>query len=570
MQDELRYYNEALPGRRKAGLYAALLLAVVLSLVSAGVIASAAAPGSIPACRAKPDAKNTGASGQLRASHVRSLAKPNSRLTNVKLKGPLVVSGDDSVVRNVSVSGRVIVTGDDITLDHVTATNVVASGAKNLTVSSADISGGGTAVYITSGSDSEASRVKLFGNYIHDPHSKKLGSYSGTHLRGAKGVTISCSNYALGGYGKAAIYMEDESGNTSNVVVSNNWLSGGNFTISTDANQVTLKKNVFGTSAQSGVCETAGQPISQNRNRMSDGSHIRPCPRGHGTSGATPTSQPTPTTSAGTQTSTTPTPTPVRTSAQTVTTDPAQTVTTDPAPTVTTASAQTQATSPTANTPPSGDAAEAAVVNRWGPVVAGDEFNYTGAPDDGKWNLYDSVGHGGNGVRSPAAWHVDGSVVRVTGDSSGTTGGMSASFDRRKYGRWETRMRTSARDSEYHPVLLLWPESGDWPCDGEVDYSEGLGDTTKVNFFLHHGCDNQQTSARQTIDSTQWHNYAVDWEPDGITGYIDGVQWFRTTNVGYLPPGPMHQTIQLDWFPDGTTLKPSWMEVDWVRVYDPA
>lgn len=568
MQDRLRYDNDVRPGRRSGGLYAALFLGVVLSLVSAGVIASAAAPGPIPACRAKPDATNTGASGQLNVSHVRSLAKPNSRLTNVKLKGPLVVSGDDSVVRNVSVRGRVIVTGDDITLDHVTATGVVASGASNLTVSSADVSGGGTAVYLTSGSGGEASRVKLFGNYIHDPVSKKLGSYSGTHLRGAKDVTISCSNYALGGYGKAAIYMEDVSGNTSNVVVSNNWLSGGDFTVSTDANQVTLKKNVFGTSAKSGVCQTAGQPISQSRNRMSDGSRIRPCPRGQGTSGVTPTSQPTttsqptPTTSAATVTPTTPTPTPVQTSAQTVPTDPAQTVTTDPA--------QTASTSPRTNTPPGGDATEAAVVNNWGPVVAGDEFNYTGAPDDVKWNVYDSAGHGGNGVRSPAAWHVDGSVARVTGDSSGTTGGMSASFDRRKYGRWEARMRTSARDSEYHPVLLLWPESGDWPCDGEIDYSEGLGDTTKVNFFLHHGCDNQQISARQAIDSTQWHNYAVAWEPDGITGYIDGVQWFRTTNVGYLPPGPMHQTIQLDWFPDGTTVKASWMEVDWVRVYDPA
>jgi hypothetical protein len=75
-----------------------------------------------------------------------------------------------------------------------------------------------------------------------------------------------------------------------------------------------------------------------------------------------------------------------------------------------------------------------------------------------------------------------------------------------------------------------------------------------MNFFLHHGCNNQQISARQAIDTTQWHNYAVDWQPDGITGYIDGVQWFRTTNVGYLPPGPMHQGIQLDWFPDGKAI----------------
>jgi Glycosyl hydrolases family 16 len=210
------------------------------------------------------------------------------------------------------------------------------------------------------------------------------------------------------------------------------------------------------------------------------------------------------------------------------------------------------------------------VVNRWGPVVAGDEFNYTGAPDNQKWHVYDSAGHAGNGVRSPAAWNVDGSVARVTGDSSGTTGGMSASFERQKYGRWEARMRTSARSSQYHPVLLLWPESKDWPCDGEIDYAEGTGDTTRMNFFVHHGCDNQQISSRKVIDTTQWHDYAVEWQPDGITGYIDGVEWFRTTNAGYLPPGAMYQTIQLDWFPDGTTPKPSWMEVDWVRVYDPA
>jgi licheninase len=29
----------------------------------------------------------------------------------------------------------------------------------------------------------------------------------------------------------------------------------------------------------------------------------------------------------------------------------------------------------------------------------------------------------------------------------------------------------------------------------------------------------------------------------------------------------MHQTIQLDWFPNGTATKPSQMQVDWVRVY---
>jgi hypothetical protein len=29
----------------------------------------------------------------------------------------------------------------------------------------------------------------------------------------------------------------------------------------------------------------------------------------------------------------------------------------------------------------------------------------------------------------------------------------------------------------------------------------------------------------------------------------------------------MHQTVQLDWYPDGTATKESQMQVDWIRVY---
>jgi len=163
---------------------------------------------------------------------------------------------------------------------------------------------------------------------------------------------------------------------------------------------------------------------------------------------------------------------------------------------------------------------------------------------------------------------VNGSVARITGNSSGTTGGMSAKFGRQKYGRWEVRMRTNLRDSDYHPVLLLWPDSKNWPCDGEVDYGEGGKNTSLVNFYLHYGCQNKQVRASKSLDTTQWHNFAVDWQPKEITGYIDGIEWFRSTKAKHQPPGSMHQTIQLDWFPYGSTLKKSWMEIEWVRVYD--
>ncbi|MCU1547136.1 MAG: hypothetical protein JWO29_87 [Arthrobacter sp.] len=216
-----------------------------------------------------------------------------------------------------------------------------------------------------------------------------------------------------------------------------------------------------------------------------------------------------------------------------------------------------------------GDGAQAATAFRWGPVVAGDEFSNTGAPDKTKWSLYNGPGHHNKGVRSPGAWSVGNGVATVSGDSAGTTGGMSAKFAQQKYGRWESRMRTSDRDPEYHPVMILWPNRGTASNCPEIDYAEGTADKTKMKFFLHYKCGGSdfQTTAAAPIDSTQWHNYAVEWTPAGITGYIDGVKTFSDTNPAHQPTVPMKQTLQLDWFPDGTATKPSQMQVDWVRVY---
>ena len=215
-----------------------------------------------------------------------------------------------------------------------------------------------------------------------------------------------------------------------------------------------------------------------------------------------------------------------------------------------------------------GSGTQAATNFSWGPVLSGDEFSNTGAPDSTKWSVFKGSGHSGKGVRSPQAWSVANGVATVSGDAAGTTGGMSAKFAQQKYGRWETRMKTDTRDPKYHPVLILWPNEPSSNC-AEIDYAEGGGDTKSMKFFLHHACGGSdfQSYATKPIDSTQWHNYAVEWTPAGITGYIDGVKTFSDTNPAHQPTVAMHQTLQLDWFPDGSATKPSQMQVDWVRVY---
>jgi hypothetical protein len=45
------------------------------------------------------------------------------------------------------------------------------------------------------------------------------------------------------------------------------------------------------------------------------------------------------------------------------------------------------------------------------------------------------------------------------------------------------------------------------------------------------------------------------------------VKWFEDNDPAHQPPGSMHQTLQLDWFPDSTPNGPGEMRVDWVRVY---
>jgi hypothetical protein len=202
----------------------------------------------------------------------------------------------------------------------------------------------------------------------------------------------------------------------------------------------------------------------------------------------------------------------------------------------------------------------------WGRVVSGDEFNYRGAPDRRKWRVYSSAGHNGNGRRSASAWRVDGSVATVTGSSRGVTGGMSSRTGK-KYGRWEIRMKTNNRDLEYHPNLMLWPDRKARNCP-EVDFAESTTQASRVKFFLHYGCAPRQTWGSKSLDMTKWHNYAVEWTPSHIYGYVDGVRFFSDTNRSHQPKGSMHASVQLDWFRNGSGLKTSTMSIAWVRIYN--
>jgi hypothetical protein len=214
---------------------------------------------------------------------------------------------------------------------------------------------------------------------------------------------------------------------------------------------------------------------------------------------------------------------------------------------------------PAAAAPRKSEGRSAAAAQGW-TRVGGDEFNGGMSP---LWSPYDSEGHDGQGRRTPDAISVENGSLVIRGDAKGNTGGMSWKEDQR-FGRWEMRARYPKGDDQYHPVLILWRESGG-KDNGEVDFAETTSASPDVSFFLHYGSD--QKYAKKTLDLTQWHNYAVEWVDGRITGYVDGEKWFESTSEETLPPGKMHPTIQLDYFPEGGSPKPTEMYVDYMRVY---
>ena len=167
---------------------------------------------------------------------------------------------------------------------------------------------------------------------------------------------------------------------------------------------------------------------------------------------------------------------------------------------------------------------------------------------------------------------VTGGALVLTQGSDGATCGGSTSFSQ-KYGYWEVRMRAyttgSGSGSAPHPVLILWPDTDNWPADGELDYFEtDIGNP--AGGFLHCASSaggNCYTLPSNSVDYSQWHVYGFEWTASGFTGWIDGKQWYTTSDSGPQSTSAMHQTIQLDNLSGNATVDPAKMEVDWMHMY---
>ena len=226
-----------------------------------------------------------------------------------------------------------------------------------------------------------------------------------------------------------------------------------------------------------------------------------------------------------------------------------------------------------------------------------DEF-FGSSLDESKWTAVFSTNPTNNSLHAylPANVLVNGGdlVLVSTDEPFGQfdyRSGQVISTSAQRYGRFEVRGRLPTSRGMW-PAIWLLPNAA-WPSQGEIDIMENRGDQPFLTSSAFHWGTNPPFnhffvySEQETFvdgDVNNYHNslhtYAVEWDPDQIRFYVDGVHHYtvRDDDVGGFLSGtqsaPMNLIINTaiggnflaD--PDQTTQWPQFFRVDYVYVYD--
>ena len=247
-----------------------------------------------------------------------------------------------------------------------------------------------------------------------------------------------------------------------------------------------------------------------------------------------------------------------------------------------------------------------------GPLVFADEFNGAAgtAPDSSKWR-YD-IGGGGWGNNELEYYtnrtdnaSLDGAGNLVITARRNNPGNYSCWYGTcqytsarlltaqtftQTYGRFEARMKLPRGQGIWPAFWMLGNNIGDvgWPQSGEIDIMENVGfEPSTVHGTLHGpgysggagvGGGYTLPGGQQFADA--FHTFTIDWAPNVITWYVDGIQYSRKTpaDIGgnqWVFDHPFFMIMNLavggNWpgNPDGSTVFPQQLVVDYVRVNAP-
>jgi len=232
-----------------------------------------------------------------------------------------------------------------------------------------------------------------------------------------------------------------------------------------------------------------------------------------------------------------------------------------------------------------------------------DEFDTDGLPNPAKWT-YD-VGNGGWGNNELQYYtnaniknaHIENGILTIEAikEVSGTSSYSSARLLTKGrndflYGRVEVRAKIPAGRGNWPAIWMLASQSDYgsqfWPDNGNINILECVGyDPGVVHASIQTKAFNsligtQKTAATTLNDfDTAFHVHRMDWTPDYIRTFIDGVQYFEFTNskAGWEQwPFDRKQHILMNLAVGGNlggkqgvdnTIFPNKFQIDYVRVF---
>jgi beta-glucanase (GH16 family) len=137
------------------------------------------------------------------------------------------------------------------------------------------------------------------------------------------------------------------------------------------------------------------------------------------------------------------------------------------------------------------------------------------------------------------------------------------------YGRYAVRFRADALPG-YKTAWLLWPDSGHWPGDGEIDFPEA--DLTEpIKGYVHHqGASSSSDQDRFTTSALypDWHTAVIEWSPGRVVLSLDGQVVGQTTTR--VPSSPMHWVLQTETALGGSAPSSATqgnVQIDWIAAW---
>jgi beta-glucanase (GH16 family) len=160
------------------------------------------------------------------------------------------------------------------------------------------------------------------------------------------------------------------------------------------------------------------------------------------------------------------------------------------------------------------------------------------------------------------------------------------------YGRIEARLKVPYGQGIWPAFWMLGDNinTAGWPNCGEIDIMENIGREPSIVHGTVHGpgySGGDGIGAAYTLPTGQkfsdnFHTFAVEWEPNVMRFYVDGLL-YKTITPANLPAGKswvfdhpffiiLNVAVGGYWplYPDATTVFPQQMLVDYVRVYQRA